>query len=304
VIRRRLLTLLPTLLGVVTLVFAFLHLVPGDPVDVMLGETAVAADKAALRAELGLDRPVLEQYGAYLGGIVHGDLGRSFSYRKPVREVIAGRLPATLQLAGCALVVAVCVAFPLGVLAAVRRDTALDRGSLVASLLGVSMPNFWLGPLLILLFSVHLRWFPVSGREGWTSVVLPAITLGTGLAAILSRMLRSSLVEVLGSEYLAAARARGVGEGKVIWVHALRNACLPVITLLGLQLGSLLSGAVITEAVFAWPGIGTLLLQALQGRDYPLAQGCVLVISLGYVGANLLADLLYRVADPRVRAER
>lgn len=300
-IRRRLLTFLPTVLGVVTLVFAFLHLVPGDPVDVMLGETAQAADKEALRAELGLDRPVLEQYGAYLGSLARADLGRSFSYRRPVREVIAGRAPATLQLAGCALGVALLVAVPLGVLAAVRKDSALDRGSLVASLLGVSMPNFWLGPLLILLFSVHLRWLPVSGREGWASVVLPAITLGTGLAAILSRMLRSSLVEVLRSEYLTAARARGVGEGKVIWVHALRNACLPVITLLGLQLGSLLSGAVITEAVFAWPGIGTLLLQALQGRDYPLAQGCVLVISLGYLAANLLADLLYRVADPRVR---
>lgn len=300
-IRRRLLTLLPTLLGVVTLVFAFLHLVPGDPVDVMLGETAQAADKELLRAELGLDRPLAQQYGAYLAGLARADLGRSFTYRKPVREVIGSRLPATLQLAGCALVVALAVAFPLGVLAAVRKDTLFDRGSLVASLLGVSMPNFWLGPLLILLFSVHLRWLPVSGREGWASVVLPAITLGTGLAAILSRMLRSSLVEVLRADYLAAARARGVSEAKVIWVHALRNACLPVITLLGLQLGSLLSGAVITEAVFAWPGIGTLLLQALQGRDYPLAQGCVLVISLGYVGASLLADLLYRVADPRVR---
>jgi peptide/nickel transport system permease protein len=301
VIRRRLLTLVPTVLGVVTLVFAFLHLVPGDPVDVMLGETAQAADKALLRAELGLDRPLAAQYGAYLAGLARGDLGRSFTYRKPVREVIASRLPATLQLAGCALAVALAVAFPLGVLAAVRKDTLFDRGSLVASLLGVSMPNFWLGPLLILLFSVHLRWLPVSGREGWASVILPALTLGTGLAAILSRMLRSSLVEVLRADYLAAARARGVSEAKVIWVHALRNACLPVITLLGLQLGSLLSGAVITEAVFAWPGIGTLLLQALQGRDYPLAQGCVLVISLGYVGANLLADLLYRLADPRVR---
>ncbi|MEW6487564.1 MAG: nickel ABC transporter permease [Thermodesulfobacteriota bacterium] len=302
-IRRRLLTLLPTVLGVVTLVFAFLHLVPGDPVDVMLGETAQAADKELLRAELGLDRPLAEQYGTYLAGLARGDLGRSFTYRKPVREVIASRLPATAQLAGCALAVALAVALPLGVLAAVRKDTLFDRGSLVASLLGVSMPNFWLGPLLILLFSVHLRWLPVSGREGWASVVLPAITLGTGLAAILSRMLRSSLVEVLRADYLAAARARGVSEAKVIWVHALRNACLPVITLLGLQLGSLLSGAVITEAVFAWPGIGTLLLQALQGRDYPLAQGCVLVISLAYVGANLLADLLYRVADPRVRGD-
>ncbi len=300
-IRRRLLTLVPTALGVVTLVFAFLHMVPGDPVDVMLGETARVADKLALRAELGLERPLAEQYVHYLGGILRGDLGRSFAYRKPVLEVIAGRLPATLELAAWALLVALAIALPLGVLAAVRKDTALDRGSLVASLVGVSMPNFWLGPLLVLLFSVHLRWFPVSGREGWASVVLPAITLGTALAAILSRMLRSSLVEVLGAEYLQAARARGVAEWKVIWVHALRNACLPVITILGLQLGSLLSGAVVTEAVFAWPGIGTLLLQAIQGRDYPLVQGCVLVISLGYVGANLAADLLYRWADPRVR---
>jgi peptide/nickel transport system permease protein len=301
VFRKRLATLIPTVLGVVTLVFAFLHLVPGDPVDVMLGETARAADKTVLRAELGLDRPISEQYMEYLAGLVRGDLGRSFAYRTPVLQVIAQRLPATLELAGWALVIALLIAFPVGVLAAVRKDTALDRGSLVASLLGVSMPNFWLGPLLVLLFSVPLRWFPVSGREGWASVILPAVTLGTALAAILSRMLRASLVEVLRAEYLQAARARGVSERKVIWVHALRNACLPVLTLLGLQLGGLLSGAVITEAVFAWPGIGTLLLQAIQGRDYPLVQGCVLVISLGYVGANLLADLLYRWADPRVR---
>jgi peptide/nickel transport system permease protein len=300
-IRRRLVTLVPTVLGVVTLVFAFLHLVPGDPVDVMLGETAVQADKEALRAELGLDRPVSEQYLGYLTGLARGNLGRSFTYREPVLRVIAARLPATLELAGWALVVALGIALPLGVLAAVHKDSMFDRGGLVLSLLGVSMPNFWLGPLLVLLFAVNLRWFPVSGREGWASVILPAITLGTAMAAILSRMLRSSLVDVLGAEYLQAARARGVTERKVVWVHALRNACLPVITLLGLQLGGLLSGAVITEAVFAWPGIGTLLLQAIQGRDYPLVQGCVLVISLGYVGTNLLADLLYRWADPRVR---
>ncbi len=300
-IRRRLATLVPTLLGVVTLTFLFLHMVPGDPVDVMLGETARPADREALRTELGLDRPLWAQYGRYLGGIVRGDLGRSFVYRKPVAELIAARVPATAQLALAALVVALVVSVPLGTLAALRKDSALDRGSLVASLLGVSMPNFWLGPLLILAFSVHLRWFPVSGRGGMLSVVLPAVTLGTALAAILARMLRASLVEVLGAEFLRAAQARGVGRGKLVWVHAMRNACLPVITLLGLQLGSLLSGAVITEAVFAWPGIGTLLLQAIQGRDYPLVQGCVLVISLGYVGANLAADLLYRWADPRVR---
>jgi peptide/nickel transport system permease protein len=301
VIRRRLFTLVPTLLGVVTLVFAFLHLVPGDPVEVMLGESARPADRAALRADLGLDRPLLTQYADYLAGIAHGDLGKSFTFRKPVARVIAERAPATLLLAGCALVVAVAIALPVGVVAAVRKDTLLDRGSLVASLLGVSMPNFWLGPLLVLLFSVRLGWFPVSGNEGWRSVVLPAFTLGAALSAILTRMLRSSLVEVLPADYLQAARARGLPEWKVVWVHALRNAGLPVITLLGLQLGSLLSGAVITETVFAWPGLGTLLVGAIQGRDYPLVQGCVLVVSLGYVAANLLADLLYRWADPRVR---
>ncbi|MBI5441339.1 MAG: ABC transporter permease [Deltaproteobacteria bacterium] len=302
-IRRRLLTLVPTLLGVVTLVFAFLHLVPGDPVDVMLGETARAADKAALRAELGLDRPLLAQYGAYLAGLSRGDLGRSLAFRKPVSTVVGARVPATLALAGCGLAVALAVSIPVGVLAAARKDTLWDRGSLVGSLVAASMPRFWLGPLLILLFSVHCRWLPVSGREGWRSLVLPSLTLGTGLAAVLARMLRSSLVEVLRAEYLQAARARGVSEAKILWVHALRNGSLPVLTLLGLQIGGLLSGAVITETVFAWPGIGSLLVQAIQARDYPLVQGCVLVISAGYLAANLLTDVLYRWADPRVRLE-
>lgn len=300
-IRRRLLTLLPTLLGVVTLVFAFIHIVPGDPVDVMLGETAKAADKSALRAELGLEKPLLEQYMAYLSALGHGDMGKSFAYRKPVTELIAQRLPATAQLAGMAMCIALLVSVPLGVLTAVKKGSAADRAGLVASLVGVSMPSFWLGPLLVLLFSIKLGWLPVSGREGFRSAILPAITLGAGMAAILSRMLRSSLLDVLGAEYLQAARARGVAEWRVIWVHALRNASLPVITIMGLQLGSLLSGAVITEAVFAWPGIGTLMLQGIGARDYPLVQGCVLVISLGYVCANLLADLLHRWADPRIR---
>lgn len=300
-LRRRLLTLIPTVFGVVTLVFAFLHLVPGDPVDVMLGETAQAADKAGLRAELGLDRPLAEQYFSYLSGLARGDLGKSFTYRKPVAELVAARIPATLQLAVCALAFALLIAVPVGVLTAVKRGTLADRFALLGSLLGVSMPNFWLGPLLILLFAVQLRWLPVSGKEGFASVILPALTLGLGLASILSRMLRSSLLDVLGAEYLQAARARGVPEWKVIWFHALRNAAIPVITLLGLQLGGLFSGAVITEAVFAWPGIGSLLLQAIQSRDYPLVQGAVLSISLGYVAANLLADLAYRWADPRVK---
>lgn len=300
-IRRRLLMLIPTLLGVVTLVFAFLHMVPGDPVDVMLGETASAADKAALRAEMGLDLPLATQYVNYLSSVARGDLGKSFSYRKPVTDLVLQRIPATATLAFAALVAAVLVAVPLGVYTAVRKGTIPDRAGLVASLIGVSMPSFWLGPMLILLFSIKLGLLPVSGRDGWTSVILPAVTLGSGMAAILSRMLRSSLLDVMGMEYLQAARARGVSEARVIWVHALRNACLPVITLLGLQLGSLLAGAVITEAVFAWPGIGTLLLQGIQGRDYPLVQGSVLVISLGYVFANLLADLAHRAADPRTR---
>jgi peptide/nickel transport system permease protein len=303
-IKRRLATLIPTLFGVVTLVFAFIHLVPGDPVDVMLGETAQVSDKQALRAELGLERPLLEQYGSYLGGIITGDLGQSFAHRKPVLEIIATKLPATLELAFWSLMVAVAVAMPLGVWTALRQGTLVDRAGLTVSLLGVSMPNFWLGPLLVMAFSIKLGWFPVSGRAGFSSVVLPAITLGASLAAILSRMLRSSMLDVLGAEYLQAARARGVGESRVIWVHALRNACLPVITILGLQLGALFSGAIITEAVFAWPGLGTLLLQAIQSRDYPLVQGCVLVISTGYVVANLIADLAYRWADPRTRGER
>ncbi|TAL16121.1 ABC transporter permease [bacterium] len=300
-LRRRLLTLVPTVLGVITLVFAFIHMVPGDPVDVMLGETANSADKAALRAELGLEKPLMTQYAGYLTGLAQGDLGRSFVYRKPVSEVILSRLPATLQLAGVSLFIALFVALPLGVFAGVRKGGLLDRATLVLSLAGVSIPNFWLGPMLVMLFAVNLRWLPVSGRSGPESVILPAITLGFALSAILSRMVRQSLSDVLGAEYLQAARARGVSERKVIWVHAMRNACLPVITILGLQLGALLSGAVIAEAVFAWPGIGTLLLQAINGRDYPVVQGCVLVISLGYVFANFLADIAIRFADPRVR---
>ena len=286
--------------AVATVSFFLVRAAPGDPFMAEVRNLRPEVREARMR-EHGLDRPLLEQYGAYLRGLGRGDLGKSFTFRRPVREIIAERAPATLLLAGCALGVALLIAVPVGVFAAVRQDTVFDRGSLVLSLLGASVPAFWLGPLLVLLFSVRLRWLPVSGNEGWASVVLPALTLGAALSAILTRMLRASLVEVLRADYLQAARARGLPEWKVIWVHALRNACLPVITLLGLQLGGLLSGAVITETVFAWPGLGTLLVGAIQGRDYPLVQGCVLVVSLGYVAANLATDLLYRWADPRVR---
>ena len=299
---RRLLLLVPTVLGVLTLVFFLVHLIPGDPVELMLGETASRADLAQLRADLGLDRPLGEQYARFLGGLARGDLGRSFFYRKPVLAVIGGALPATALLAATAMAVAILVAVPLGVLAAVRRDSAVDRLAMLGSLVGVSMPNFWLGPLLIILFSFRLGWLPVSGREGPASLVLPAATLGFALAAILARMTRASMLDVLGEDYLRTARAKGVRERVVIYRHALRNALLPVVTIVGLQFGVLLSGAVVTENVFAWPGVGTLLIQAITARDYPLVQGCVLVISLGYVAVNFLTDALYAVIDPRVRS--
>jgi ABC-type dipeptide/oligopeptide/nickel transport system permease component len=298
---RRMLLLVPTVLGVLTLVFFLVHLIPGDPVELMLGETASRADLSQLRAALGLDRPVGEQYARFLGGLVRGDLGRSFFYRKPVLAVIGGALPATALLAAAALAVALLVALPVGIFAAVRRDTLVDRLAMLGSLLGVSMPNFWLGPMLIVLFSFRLGWLPVSGREGPASLVLPALTLGLALAAILARMTRASMLDVLGEEYLRTARAKGVRERVVIVRHALRNALLPVVTIVGLQFGALLSGAVITENVFAWPGVGTLLIQAITARDYPLVQGCVLVIALCYVAVNFLTDALYALIDPRVR---
>lgn len=298
---RRLLLLVPTVLGVLTLVFFLVHLIPGDPVELMIGETASRADLGQLRADLGLDRPLVEQYARFLVGLSRFDLGRSFFYRKPVIKVIGGALPATALLAAAAMTLALLIALPIGILAAVRRDRLTDRLALVGSLIGVSMPNFWLGPLLIILFSFRLGWLPVSGREGAASLVLPALTLGTALAAILVRMIRASMLDVLGEDYLRTARAKGVGERTVIASHALRNALLPVVTIVGLQFGSLLSGAVITENVFAWPGVGTLLIQAITARDYPLVQGCVLVISLCYVVVNFLTDALYMLIDPRVR---
>jgi peptide/nickel transport system permease protein len=298
---RRLAILIPTVLGAVTLVFFFLHMIPGDPVEVMLGETAQQADKEQLREELGLNLPVHMQYGRFITGVFQGDLGDSYFYRRPVMRVIAERAPATVELALAALLVAGLIAIPLGIVAALREGTTVDNASVLFSLLGVSIPNFWLGPLLIILFSIKLGWFPVSGRGGVGSLVLPAITLGTALAAILSRMTRASLLERLGEDYLTVARAKGLPEWKVILKHALRNALIPVITVMGLQFGALLSGAIITENVFSWPGIGTLLINAIEARDYPLVQGCILFITLSYVLVNLLTDLLYGWVDPRIR---
>jgi peptide/nickel transport system permease protein len=298
---QRLLGALLVIAGVATLVFLLIHLVPGDPVEVMLGESAPVADRAALRGTLGLDQPVAVQYLHYLQGLLRLDLGTSIHLRRPVTGLLLERLPATLLLAAVTLVFTLLLALPLGLLAAVRRDSLADTGAMAFSLLGVSIPNFWLGPLLILVFSLWLGWFPVSGREGAGAVVLPALTLGTGLAAVLSRMVRSSMLEVLDEDYIRTARAKGLPPTRILLHHGLRNALLPVITLIGLQFGALLAGAVITETVFSWPGIGLLTIEAIQSRDYPVVQACVLLISAGYVGINLLTDIAYGWIDPRIR---
>ena len=299
----RLFSALLVILGVVCLVFLLIHLIPGDPVDVMLGESARPADRAALRVDLGLDQPMGRQLADYLSGVAQLDLGDSLHSGLPVVQLLAERLPATLQLAIAALVCALLLALPLGILAAVKRGSAWDMTAMGFSTLGVSIPNFWLGPLLILLFSLTLGWTPVSGRESASSLVLPALTLGTGFAAILARMIRSSLLEVLNEDFVRTARAKGLAERQVLWRHAMRNAWLPVLTLIGVQLGALLGGAVVTEVVFDWPGIGSLMIDAIQRRDYPVVQGCVLFVSLSYVLVNTLTDLLYGVADPRTRQQ-
>jgi peptide/nickel transport system permease protein len=300
---RRLLGAILTLLGVVTIVFLFIHLIPGDPVEIMLGESATGADRAALRHALGLQQPLPVQYLHYLGGILQLDLGDSIHRQLPVVQLLRERLPATGLLALVTLCLTVLLALPLGILAAIRRNTAWDSAAMGFSLLGVSLPNFWLGPLLILLFSLWLGWFPVSGQAGAASVVLPALTLATGLTAVLSRMIRSSMLDVLHEDYLRTARAKGLPPVRVILHHALRNALLPVVTLLGLQLGALLAGAVVTETVFSWPGIGLLTIESIQARDYPVVQGCVLLISLVYVLVNLGTDLVYAWVDPRIRLD-
>jgi ABC-type dipeptide/oligopeptide/nickel transport system permease component len=300
VLRRVALTI-PVLLGVATLVFALIHLVPGDPAQAMLGETAPAADLEELRSRLGLDRPLLEQYGQFLGGLVRGDLGVSFRYGTPVTGEIAARLPRTAELALAAMLVAVVVAIPLGIIGALHRGRALDQAAMTFSLIGISMPNFWLGPLLALVFAVELGWLPVSGTGTIWHLVLPAVTLGTALAAILARMTRASLIDELRELYVVAARARGLSRARVVGRHALRNSLIPVVTILGLQLGAVLTGTIITETIFAWPGVGRLLIQAISFRDYPLVQGCILFIAVTYVAMNLVVDLMYGWLDPRIR---
>lgn len=299
---RRLALTVPTMLAAATLVFALLHLVPGDPVDVMLGESAQAADREALRTSLGLDRPLAVQYATFLRGLATADLGRSLVHGTPVTRLLADRLPATAELTFAALAAAVALAFPLGLAAAARPGTWVDRSSVALALLGVSVPSFWLGPMLIIVFAVDLRWLPVSGRGTWAHLVLPACTLGFGMAAILTRMTRASVLECLGEDYVRTARAKGVSRRRIVAHHALRNALAPVVTILGLQFGALLAGTVITETIFAWPGLGRLLVDAINQRDYPVVQGCILAIAAGFVVANALADVVNAWLDPRMRA--
>ena len=298
---RRVLLTIPVLLGVATLVFSLIHLVPGDPVQAMLGDSASPQDIAELRGRLGLDRPLYVQYGAFLGQLARGSLGTSLRTNQPVTSAIAERLPATFELAIAAMLFATIVAIPIGIIAAVRAGTRVDHAAMTLALIGISVPNFWLGPLLAILFSVTLGWLPVSGRGSLGHLVLPAITLGAPLAAVLARMTRASVIEELRELYVLAARARGVSNTRAVLRHAFRNSLIPIVTVLGLQIGAVLTGAVITETIFAWPGVGRLLIQSISFRDYPLVQGCILLIAVSYVTMNLLTDLVYGLLDPRIR---
>ncbi len=291
----------PVIFGVLLLTFLLVHLVPGDPVEVMLGESASAADRAQLSAELGLDQSLVVQFGRYLNKLAHGDLGVSIHSKKPIRDLLAERLPATAKLALLALSFAIFIGLPLGIIAALNVKKWPDKLANLLSLTISAMPHFWMGPMLMMVFALWLGLLPVSGMETTSSIILPAMTLGFGLAAILTRMTRASMLEVLHEDFIRTARAKGLNESTVILRHALRAALLPIITVLGLQLGSLLAGAVITETVFAWDGIGRLLVESIEKRDYPVTQACVMVVALTYVLVNFVTDLLYTKIDPRVR---
>jgi ABC-type dipeptide/oligopeptide/nickel transport system permease component len=292
---------LPVIWLVVSVVFLLIHLVPGDPILQMLGEGAPAADVSAIRHAYGLDVSLGRQYVYYWRDVLHGNLGRSIRFNQSVTSLVAQRYPYTLQLTVAALLIAVLISIPAGVRSAQRRGKWDDRGLSVVSLFGLSFPNFALGPILILLFAIKLGFLPVSGAGTFAHLMLPAITMGGALAAILTRMVRTSMLEELSQDYIRTARAKGLSERTVVYRHALRNAMLPVLTVLGLQFGALLAGAIVTETIFSWPGIGRLTITAIGNRDYYLVQGCILAIGLTYVAVNFLTDLLYSVANPRIR---
>lgn len=297
----RLIYTLPVIWLVVSVVFFMIHLVPGDPIQQMLGEGAAGADIEAARHAYGLDVPIGRQYLNYWRGVVHGDLGRSLRFDQGVSKLIVERYPATLELTVAALFFALLLAIPAGVRSAAKRNTWEDRVLGFVSLFGLSFPNFALGPVLILFFAIGLGWLPVSGFGTPAHLVLPAITMGGAMAAILTRMVRTAMLEELSQDYIRTARAKGLSERTVVYKHALRNALVPVLTVVGLQFGALLAGAIVTETIFSWPGIGRLTITAIGNRDYYLVQGCVLAIGLTYVAVNFLTDLTYSLANPRIR---
>ena len=298
---KRFFNLFNVIFGVLILTFLLIHIVPGDPVEVMLGESASSADRETLRAELGLNQPIISQFGTYIAKLARGDFGVSIHNKTPIIEMIKSRYPATLKLAFISLIIGLAIGVPMGIYAALKAGHWQDFVVTIISVRFSAMPAFWLGPMLMLLFAVWLGWLPVSGMDSPTSIILPSITLGFGLSAILTRMTRTSLLEVLGDDYIRTARAKGLNEKTVVVRHALRAALLPIITIVGLQMGSLLAGTVITETIFSWDGIGRLLVESIEKRDYPVTQACVLVVALSYVLVNVLTDVLYRIADPRVK---
>jgi len=298
---RRILISIPTLVGVLVIVFMMVRLAPGDPAVLLAGEFASPEVIERARARFGLDRSYPEQFVRFIGGLAQGDLGRSTRTNRLVTEDLANFFPNTLELALAAIVVALIVGIPAGVISALRPNGPLDFGVTFVALLGVSMPVFWFGLLAILFFSVQLGWFPVAGRGTWQHLVLPAITLGLSSTAIIARMTRSSMLEVLNLDFVRTARAKGLPDRSVVLKHALRNALVPVVTVVGLQFGALLAGAVITETVFTWPGIGRLLVDSIRARDYPVVQGAVLLIAVSFVLVNLVVDLIYGFIDPRIR---
>jgi peptide/nickel transport system permease protein len=298
---QRLLYMVPVVWIVVSAVFLLIHIVPGDPIQQMLGEGAAGTDLAAARHAYGLDVPLGQQYVHYWNRVLHGDFGKSIRYGQSVGSLVAQRYPYTLQLTLAALLVAIVLALPAGVRSAQRRNRWDDRLISVVSLFGLSFPNFALGPILILIFAIGLGWLPVSAAGSLDHLVLPAITMGGALAAILTRMVRTSMLEELSQDYVRTARAKGLSETVVVYRHALRNALIPVITVLGLQFGALLAGAIVTETIFSWPGLGRLTIQAISNRDYYLVQGCILAISATYVAVNFLTDLVYSAVNPRIR---
>lgn len=301
---RRLLILLPVLWGVITLVFSFIHIIPGDPVVAMLGEQASAADVQNLREQLKLNEPLHIQYFLYIKALLKGDLGISLITEEPVSHIILKHYPATIELALASILIALALSLPLGIISATHKNKPIDHVSRLLALLGLSMPNFWLGPMLIIIFSLKLNIFPVSGPGGLNHLILPAVTLGTAMAAFLTRMIRSSMLEELSKEYIRTARAKGLSKWRIIFKHALKNALIPVLTIIGLQFGILLTGAIITETIFSWPGIGRMTIQAIQQRNYPLVQGAILSISVTYIFINTITDIAYAWLNPRIRFQK